>query len=89
MIWLVVLKHQAFEAHEWLCEAHIAAWREIRDERGHLHWMQIEQVRALPEGYDCAGCERERQAAPGYVTPTPDFVPTGPESRLLAREAAA
>ena len=30
--------------------------------------------------WGCDDCERVRQLAPGYATPTADFVPTSPES---------
>lgn len=73
--------------HEWrttqnLCQPHIDALHAERGPTGLCPW-KVEKLRVLGpleafEVFDgsCAHCEIERQAAPGYVTPTVDYVPT-------------
>lgn len=57
----------------WLCDQHaaarIAAGETLR-----------RQVGPDPAWVTCDDCSRDRQAAPGYVTPTARFEPTAPWS---------
>ena len=80
MTWTVRLNQQAFSTWNTLCDRHIAARRAEADSRGLQRWLSIDQLAHVDIG--CADCSGERQAAPGYVTPTVDYVPTGSESRL-------
>lgn len=66
---------------EVLCERH-------RAERA-LTWSVKQMVGPFPAWLDCGDCNRERQAAPGYVTPVVPFSPTRPGSRLLTPDEYA
>ncbi len=60
----------------WLCRDHVTARR--------ASGWTVKAPAPLPDGSRCSDCERERQVAPGYVTPTVDYVRPDPGSRLPA-----
>lgn len=78
MIWNCLLRAAAWDIPRWLCDAHVIVRREQREDNGNLRWLGVDQIVAV-DG-DCGDCELARQTAPGYRTPTPDFVPTAASS---------
>jgi hypothetical protein len=72
VVWICLLAHcGGWNTHEWLCGPDIAARLAERDELGRRRWAKVEKLRVIDGG--CADCVRREQAAPGYVTPTPDY----------------
>lgn len=80
-VFICEVRHE-WTTTEWICQLHIDELRAVRGPTGLSPW-QIDKRRVLGpldafeviDG-DCAFCDRARQLAPGYVTPTVDFVPT-------------
>lgn len=71
------IRNGGIDTYVWLCARHQS------DRRG-AGWA------VKPTGADapwpCDDCLAAEQAAPGYVTPTVDFVPTSPDARLPTRK---
>ena len=67
--------------HRWLCAEHVTTRRAAG-------WT-VKAPASLPDGLPCSDCEMTRQSAPGYQTPTVDFVPPDPDSRLPTRTEIA
>lgn len=86
-VWLCELVKE-WDTWEWLCKACAIARRTVRNQFGHLIWSRVTPIKVIP-GVNCSDCEKARQAAPGYVTPTVDYVPTSPQTFHPARRAAA
>lgn len=66
---------------KWLCGPCV-------EKRKAARWT-VKVGMPLPAGSRCGDCVVAEQAAPGYVTPTVDFVAPDPDSRLPSRAAVA